>query len=449
MAAAHRAHGRDAALVRRSPTTAGSTCRNIDELINERTKVVSLTWVSNMLGTVNPVAEIARRAHEVGAVGGRRRLAGRAADAGRRAGASGADFVAFTGHKVVGPTGIGVLWGRCDLLDAAAAVPRRRRDDRDRDDGAVDVRRDRRTGSRPAPRRSSRRSVSARPSTTCRRSAWTTSRAHEQAITGVRARGAGHRVRADRARPAATPSTAAGRSPSSSTAIHPHDVSQVLDSRGIAVRAGHHCARPAHERFGVQSSTRASSYLYTTPAEIDALVEGLEYTKKYFKVDWIMDLEALYQEIILDHYRNPHHSGLREPVRGRGAPRQPDLRRRGDPARAPVRHGDDAVVEDVSYDAEGCSISQASTSVMTDLVIGKPLDRGAGRAREFLTLMQGRGEVEPDEERAGGRHRVRRRRQVPGPRQVRAAVLDGVEGRDRPQIVAADRRPSRPTRRPS
>ena len=90
---------------------------NIDELINERTKVVSLTWVSNMLGTVNPVAEIARRAHEVGAAGGRRRLAGRAAAAGRRAGAPGADLLAFTGHKVVGPTGIGVLWGRREVLE--------------------------------------------------------------------------------------------------------------------------------------------------------------------------------------------------------------------------------------------------------------------------------------------------------------------------------------------
>ncbi|WP_420873073.1 aminotransferase class V-fold PLP-dependent enzyme [Nocardioides daphniae] len=59
---------------------------------------------------------------------------------------------------------------------------------------------------------------------------------------------------------------------------------QVLDTRGIAVRAGHHCAKPAHARFGVQSSTRMSSYLYTTPAEIDALVEGLNYTRSYFKV---------------------------------------------------------------------------------------------------------------------------------------------------------------------
>jgi cysteine desulfurase/selenocysteine lyase len=66
--------------------------------------------------------------------------------------------------------------------------------------------------------------------------------------------------------------------------VHPHDIAQVLDSRGVAVRAGHHCAKPAHARFGVQSSTRMSSYLYTTPAEIDALVDGLEYTRSYFKL---------------------------------------------------------------------------------------------------------------------------------------------------------------------
>ena len=67
--------------------------------------------------------------------------------------------------------------------------------------------------------------------------------------------------------------------------VHPHDIAQVLDSRGIAIRAGHHCAKPAHARFGVQSSSRMSSYLYTTPAEIDALVEGLHHTRSYFKVD--------------------------------------------------------------------------------------------------------------------------------------------------------------------
>jgi cysteine desulfurase/selenocysteine lyase len=66
--------------------------------------------------------------------------------------------------------------------------------------------------------------------------------------------------------------------------VHPHDVAQVLDSRGIAIRAGHHCAKPAHARFGVQSSSRISSYLYTSPAEIDAFIEGLEYTRSYFRL---------------------------------------------------------------------------------------------------------------------------------------------------------------------
>jgi cysteine desulfurase/selenocysteine lyase len=64
--------------------------------------------------------------------------------------------------------------------------------------------------------------------------------------------------------------------------VHPHDVSQVLDSLGVAVRAGHHCAKPAHARFGVAASTRASSYLYTTRNEIDALADGLERVKKFF-----------------------------------------------------------------------------------------------------------------------------------------------------------------------
>ncbi len=66
--------------------------------------------------------------------------------------------------------------------------------------------------------------------------------------------------------------------------VHPHDVSQVLDSYGVAVRAGHHCAKPAHHRFGVQSSTRSSGYLYTTKSEIDALVDGIHRVRKYFKV---------------------------------------------------------------------------------------------------------------------------------------------------------------------
>ena len=122
-----------------------------------------------------------------------------------------------------------------------------------------------------------------RPSTTSPRSAWTTSARTRRRSRPTRWRGS----RRSAGLTVLGPQRADQRGGAISfeiDGIHPHDISQVLDSRGIAVRAGHHCAKPAHRRFGVQSSTRMSSYLYTTPAEIDALVEGLEYTKKYFRV---------------------------------------------------------------------------------------------------------------------------------------------------------------------
>jgi nitrogen fixation NifU-like protein len=111
-----------------------------------------------------------------------------------------------------------------------------------------------------------------------------------------------------------------------------------------------------------------------------------------------MDLDALYQEIILDHYKNPQHAGLREPYEAEVHHVNPTC---GDEVTLRVHlsgTGTDAVVEDVSYDAEGCSISQASTSVMTELVIGKRVDEALSVLTDFQTLMQGRGTVEPDED---------------------------------------------------
>jgi len=111
-----------------------------------------------------------------------------------------------------------------------------------------------------------------------------------------------------------------------------------------------------------------------------------------------MDLDSLYQEIILDHYKNPHHEGLREPFEAEVHHVNPTC---GDEVTMRVHlsgEGTDAVVTDVSYDAEGCSISQAATSVMTDLVIGKPLAEALSVHETFLTMMQGRGSVEPDED---------------------------------------------------
>ena len=110
------------------------------------------------------------------------------------------------------------------------------------------------------------------------------------------------------------------------------------------------------------------------------------------------DLDSLYQDIILDHYKNPQHAGLREPYEAEVHHVNPTC---GDEVTLRVHlsgSGDDAVVEDVSYDAEGCSISQASTSVMTELVIGKTVAEAMSVHEVFQTLMQGRGTVEPDED---------------------------------------------------
>ncbi|CAA9384856.1 MAG: Cysteine desulfurase _ SufS [uncultured Nocardioidaceae bacterium] len=255
---------------------------NIDELINERTKVVSLTWVSNMLGTINPVQEIAAKAHAVGAVV--------VVDASQAVPqmpvdvvASGADFLAFTGHKVVGPTGIGVLWGRRDMLEQLPPFL-----------GGGEMIRTVTMEKSTYADIPSRFEAGTPPIVEAvglgaaveylGHVGMENIRAHEEAITRYMLDGlknvGGVKVLG--------PADAGDRGGAVSfelDQVHPHDVAQLLDSRGIAVRAGHHCCKPAHKRFGVQASARASSYLYTTPEEIDAFIEGLEYTKKYFRVD--------------------------------------------------------------------------------------------------------------------------------------------------------------------
>jgi nitrogen fixation NifU-like protein len=107
-----------------------------------------------------------------------------------------------------------------------------------------------------------------------------------------------------------------------------------------------------------------------------------------------MTVDSLYQEIILDHYKNPHHRGLREPFDAEVRHLNPTC---GDEITLRVQL-DGETVKDVSYDSEGCSISQASASVMTDLVIGKDLSVATSTYDEFLELMQSKGQLEPDEE---------------------------------------------------
>ena len=253
----------------------------IDSLINERTKVVSVAWVSNMLGTVNPVAEIARRAHEVGALV--------VVDASQAVpqmpvdfSSIGADLVAFTGHKMVGPTGIGVLWGRAEVLTALPPFL----------GGGSMIETVAMAGSTwaPLPAKFEAGTPPIVPAIGLGAAVDYLSAigmdkvvAHEQAITAYALEGlrdiSGLRILGP-----AEPVDRGGAISFDIDGVHPHDVSQVLDSMGIAVRAGHHCAKPAHRRFGVQSSSRASFYLYSTAAEVDALIDGLHQTKRFFKV---------------------------------------------------------------------------------------------------------------------------------------------------------------------
>jgi cysteine desulfurase/selenocysteine lyase len=253
----------------------------IDELITERTKVVSVAWVSNMLGTINPVRQIADRAHEVGAV-----VILDAAQAVPHLPVdvveSGADFVAFTGHKCVGPTGIGVLWGKADLLDRLPPFH----------GGGEMI--ETVTMERSTYAKAPHKYEAGTPPIVeavglgaavdyLAHVGMDAIHAHEKAITGYALEGMATIPGLTVLGPT-DPSLRGGAISFEIDGVHPHDVAQVLDSRGVAVRAGHSCAKPAHARFGVQSSTRMSSYLYTTPAEIDAFIEGLEYVRSYFRL---------------------------------------------------------------------------------------------------------------------------------------------------------------------
>ena len=255
----------------------------IDDLINERTKIVALAHQSNVLGTINPVRQIADKAHEVGALvlaDGAQSAPNMPVDVRDL----GVDFFGFTGHKVCGPTGIGVLWGRRELLDALPPFLG--------GGEMIETVAMQRSTFAPPPHKFEAGTMPIAQAAGLGAAidylndvGLENIRAYEYdligyaverltAVDGLRLLGP---TRPDD-RGAALSFTLSG----SLGEIHPHDVSQVLDSDGVAVRAGHHCARPLHTRYGITASTRASVYLYNTRAEIDALVDGLEHVKRFF-----------------------------------------------------------------------------------------------------------------------------------------------------------------------
>ncbi|MFC4140215.1 MULTISPECIES: cysteine desulfurase [unclassified Microbacterium] len=250
------------------------------ELIGERTRLVAVTHVSNVLGVINPVEQLIAAAHAVGALV--------LLDACQSAPhlpldvhALGVDFAVLSGHKMLGPTGIGALYGRRELLESMPPFLT----------GGSMITTVTTTEAEylPPPQRfeagTQRVSQAVALAAAVRylqdvgmpRIA-----AHEaelgarlvaglSAIDGVRVLGAGIDL------------PRVGLASFDIPGIHAHDVGQVLDDAGIAVRVGHHCAQPLHRRLGVTSSTRASTYLYTTGDEVDAVIDAVARTIDFFR----------------------------------------------------------------------------------------------------------------------------------------------------------------------
>jgi len=251
----------------------------VDDLITPRTKVVSLVHVSNTLGTLNPVAAVAEKAHAVGAVvvvDGSQAVPQIPVDVA----ALGADFYAFTGHKMCGPTGIGVLWGRRELLDELPPFLG--------GGEMIETVTMTRSTYAPIPYKFEAGTMPIAQSVGLGAAVdyltglgMDAIAAHERGITAY----ALERLHDVPGLTIIGPDTPVDRGGAVSfvlAGIHPHDVAQVLDSLGIAVRAGHHCAKPVCDRFGIPATTRASFYLYTTRDEVDALVRGLDEVRKVF-----------------------------------------------------------------------------------------------------------------------------------------------------------------------
>ena len=254
---------------------------DLDHLIDATTKVVSVVHQSNILGTVNPVARIMERATAVGAVG--------VVDASQSVPHLpvdvtdlGADLVAFTGHKMLGPTGIGVLWGRREILEVMPPFIT---------GGSMieTVFMEHSTYAAPPKRFEAGTPMVAQAVGLAAAVRYLEDlgmdnvAAHEHMLAGY----ALERLAQLRGVRVIGPTQNVDRGSAISfvvDGIHPHDVGQFLDDRGVAVRVGHHCAWPTCRRFGVPATTRLSPYVYNDTSDIDVAVEGILAAQKFFGV---------------------------------------------------------------------------------------------------------------------------------------------------------------------
>ena len=255
---------------------------HLDRLL-DGVKMVSITAMSNVLGTLIPVAEIAERAHSAGAlvaVDGSQYVPHLPTDVQEL----NADLLCFTGHKMCGPTGIGVLWGREEILDSMPPFL-------GGGEMILDVRRDGFT-----PNELPHKFEAGTPPIAeiiglgaavdfLSSLGMDNIRHHEVTLTDYALRSLKDRYGEELVIHGPTdPSQRGGVLSLQYSDIHPHDLSQVLDQQGICIRAGHHCAKPLMRELGVGATSRASFYLYNTEADVDALVDSLELAGELFSV---------------------------------------------------------------------------------------------------------------------------------------------------------------------
>jgi cysteine desulfurase / selenocysteine lyase len=248
-------------------------------LITERTKIVAVTGQSNVTGVIPPVAEIARLAHEAGApvlADGAQLVPHHPVDVA----ALDVDFLAFSAHKMLGPLGLGVLYGKRDRLDALPPFLA--------GGDMIEVVRMEGSTFQPPPARFEP-GVPPAPQAAGLAAAvdylsalgMDNVAAHEESLT-AHALDALREINGVRVLGPDTTKDRGGAVAFEVEGVHPHDVGQVLDELGVAVRTGHHCAWPLHRALGVQASTRATFYVYNTHAEVEALADGIRYAQRFF-----------------------------------------------------------------------------------------------------------------------------------------------------------------------
>ena len=251
-----------------------------DVLLRLKPKLVAFTHVSNMLGTINPVAEMTRKAHEAGAlvlIDGAQAVPHIPVNVAE----IGADFYTFSGHKVMAPTGSGVLWGRRALLEAMPPFM-----------GGGDMIREvhlRRSEWNEIPWKFEAGTPDISAAIGLGAAAdymmglgMSRVQDHEQELVRYALDVLPREVPGIEIYGPAAPEARGGVVAFNLPGIHPHDVAQVLDRFGVAIRAGHHCTMPLHERLDLSATARASFGVYTTTKDIDALAAALQQVQKLF-----------------------------------------------------------------------------------------------------------------------------------------------------------------------